>query len=122
MVSVQNKMLCQQDPGASRVLLVRCAPARAEMVLAREMTGEVSGPVSLVFFHGAGVEHARDARVCSAWQDHVGDGCIPLVVCETAWQRRFDQAPPAGWQTGSLVQFWHQALMAERVDCYGEGC
>lgn len=76
-----------------------------------------SGPV-LVFFHGAGVDHAISGRAPD-WRELAAQGRVELVVCETAWRRRHRHPPPEDWHTGSLVRFWSVVADVGRIKCLG---
>ena len=99
------------------VMLIRCPPA--EQAAARLMA-ELASPTQasrLLFFQGPGLawaysEHARKLA------DRAGPQ-LSLKLCSAGWRRRQQPTPPAGWELGSLLQFWTAAETAEQVLGFG---
>lgn len=103
----------------NRILLVRAepgsAPARAALAAAGRDT---PAHRVLVFFHSRGVGHAVGA-VADEWRMLAAHYGVRLEVCSTAWSRRHDALPPTPFEMSTLARFWHRAVQADRVACFG---
>ncbi len=103
------------------IMLIRAEPQSVEaenaqheaLVALRGCKGEV-----VVFFHGAGVDHACGAAAGS-WQRLAARG-LRLEVCSAAWQRRHEGEPEAPFVLSSLVRFWHRVATGYRLVCHRE--
>ncbi len=104
------------------ILLVRATPGSAPAVdalnRASRMLRESSGEL-VVFFHGAGVEHAC-APNAAEWSPLAARGAR-LEVCRAAWQRRHDDEPDSAFISSSLVSFWHRVASDHQLACCGQG-
>lgn len=99
------------------VMLIRCRPDPAGQARVLGRLRVPSDGRLLMFFHGPGLEWAmteagQKALACA--HRHA-----TLMLCAAGWRRRKAGEPPAGWQTGSLVQFWDAADRADRVVSFG---
>ncbi len=99
------------------IVLVRAAPVPGETARglhdAADALRDCSGEV-VVFFHGAGIEHATAAHLHD-WQTLAGPSRLKLEVCSAAWQRRHTGTPSAPFELSSLVRFWHRVARGDRV-------
>lgn len=110
-------------PRSDVLLLVRADPESAlvepALVRAEELAGNANHTL-VVFFHGpAVVLAAADAR--ERWLALAGPGNARLWLCSAAWQRRCQATPGSGFEVSSLVRFWQEALVCERIECFGSG-
>lgn len=108
-----------------RILLVRARPGTQASREALERAEDWLGAGSrrlLAFFHGAGVEHARDDSPSAHWRRLSDWHGIDLAVCSGSWARRHDARVQAPFSLSSLVRFWHHAIEAERVASFGDWC
>jgi hypothetical protein len=106
-----------------RILLVRARPGSygSRQALARAESGlHRHGARVLVFFHGAGVDHAADDGTGAEWRRLAGWLGARLEVCSGSWRRRHEGAPTEPFMLSSLVSFWHQALDAPQVLSFGD--
>jgi len=99
------------------VMLIRCPPGAAgsDAVLAH-LDARADGRL-LMFFHGPGMAWASAV----GWQRELAakKDTVTLMLCAAGWRRRQAGLPPAGWQLGSLVQFWDAADRAAEVTTFG---
>ncbi|NBB91925.1 MAG: hypothetical protein GVY32_02010 [Gammaproteobacteria bacterium] len=105
-----------------RIVLVRACPGSAGSRLALERIERwlgASGTRLLAFFHGAGVDHAATDEPAAEWRRLSGWHDVGLEVCSGSWQRRHASSLSPPWQLSSLVAFWHRALAADEVICFG---
>lgn len=99
------------------VMLIRCRPDPAGQArVLGQLRNRPQGRL-LVFFHGPGLDWALTE---SAHRELAGvQPRVTLMLCAAGWRRRKAGEPPAGWQEGSLVQFWDAADRAARVLSFG---
>lgn len=71
----------------------------------------------LLFFHGPGLSWATSAAGQRVLADAEPD--VTLMVCAAGWRRRQTGMPPAGWELGSLIQFWDAVDRAAEVVTFG---
>jgi sulfur relay (sulfurtransferase) complex TusBCD TusD component (DsrE family) len=110
------------DPDRSNntMILLRAAPGSAAADRAGDLAGQLvaAGNPAVVFFHGPAVSLAVSSQA-GRWRELAADGTIELWVCQSAWQRRHQQALPDGFQSSTLVRFWQRALGADQVLAFG---
>lgn len=110
------------DPGRSdnTVILLRAAPGSGAAERAGDLAGQLvaAGHPAVVFFHGPAVSLAVGPQA-ESWRELAGEGTLELWVCESAWQRRHQQALPDGFKSSTLVRFWQRALGADQVLAFG---
>lgn len=100
-----------------QVMLIRCSPTPPAFArLLAELAGRNSVS-QLLFFQGLGLAWAH-SEFGRELVDRSGGGAS-LMLCSAGWRRRTQQAPPAGWELGSLLQFWTAAETAELVLSFG---
>lgn len=96
-------------------------PAAAALVAARQLTAD-GAALAAVFFYFDGVRHAHgDDPQGGNWSAWAQRHDIPLLLCRTAWQRRYQELPASAFRLGSLTDL---VLWLERVDavrCFGGG-
>jgi len=104
-----------------RILLIRARPGSKASRLgeARAEDWREHGRGLMVFFHGAGVEHAADSRSGARWRRLAGWHGVVLAVCSGSWARRHDQSPPDPFELYGLVGFWNHVIDADGVECFG---
>lgn len=103
------------------LILVRAAPGSLEAERARRTVREIVAAARhdiIVFFHGEAVAAAGDGQAAD-WGGGDTPRPVKLLVCQSAWKRRFDQAVAAGFEVSSLVQFWQLAIDAEEIYSFG---
>lgn len=79
--------------------------------------------ISAVFFREDGVYHALPGRAVDngtpclsrAWQKLAGQGEIPLLLCSSAAQRRFQQAPEGDFREAGLAEMMELMAGSDRV-------
>jgi tRNA 2-thiouridine synthesizing protein D len=79
--------------------------------------------LSAIFFREEGVYHAQPGRVhdaatpClhEAWQSLSADNGIPLLLCSSASQRRFEQVPSTRFQEAGLARLMELLQSSDRV-------
>lgn len=79
--------------------------------------------VSAVFFREDGVYHALPGRavdsgtpcLAEAWQQLAGEGKIPILLCSSAAQRRFQQPPGMGFREAGLAEMMELMSASDRV-------
>lgn len=100
------------------VMLIRCAPHAAGAQQFRAVLDSGPPALRLLFFHGPGLAWAN--RECAELERIADESGSTLMLCSSGWRRRYAEAAPAGWQLGSLIQFWDAADRAERVLGFGD--
>lgn len=99
------------------VMLIRCRPDPADQARVLGQLRIRRDSRLLMFFHGPGLDwvlsEAVQQQLTGAHQR------ATLMLCAAGWARRKAGEPPAGWQAGSLVQFWDAADRADRVVSFG---
>jgi sulfur relay protein TusD/DsrE len=79
--------------------------------------------ISAVFFREDGVYHALPGRavdhgtpgLVEAWQMLAGQGGFPLLLCSSASQRRFQQAPEGSFREAGLAEMMELMTHSDRV-------
>lgn len=104
-----------------RILLIRALPGTEASRLGQAQAEDWrdNGSRLLVFFHGAGVEHAAGEGPSADWRRLAGWHGVVLAVCSGSWSRRHDEPPPEPFVLSSLVSFWNHAIDAREVACFG---
>lgn len=100
-----------------RVMLVRCSPTPAAFARLLAELAALNAARQLLFFQGPGLAWAH-SELGRELVDRIGCGAS-LMLCSAGWRRRTQQALPAGWELGSLLQFWAAAETAEQVLSFG---
>ena len=96
--------------GVTALRLTRAMAARDEQI-------------SAVFFREDGVYHALPGRavdngtpgLADAWQMLAGQGGFPLLLCSSAAQRRFRQAPEGTFREAGLAEMMELMAGSDRV-------
>ena len=113
----------------STVFQVNAAPSSA---LAHRAWSEASAAlaqdphsVAAVFFYFDGVAHAQAlgefAEQHRPWAALAAQFQVPLLICQTAWQRRFQQLPGAAFRLSSLTDWMLWIEKTNAVKCFGGG-
>lgn len=104
-----------------RILLVRAGPDSPAGQQAQERAARVAADSDdrlFVFFHGEGVAHAA-GETSATWRRLAGWHDAELAVCSGSWSRRQTDPPAEPFELSSLTLFWHQAVDAVEVVCFG---
>ena len=113
----------------SQVFQVNAAPttaiAQSALKQASEALAHDPQAVLAVFFYFDGVAHAHEqgehAQQHEAWTDLAGRYQLPLLICQTAWQRRFQQLPGGAFRLSSLTDWMLWLEKSAAVECFGGG-
>ncbi len=99
------------------VMLIRCPPDEAGLDAVISHVRVQPGGRRLMFFHGPGLDWAESAiarqGLAAATQ------AATLMLCSAGWRQRGGAAVPAGWQLGSLMQFWDAADRCAEIASFG---
>ena len=79
--------------------------------------------VSAIFFREDGVYHAQPGRavdsgtpcLTGAWQSLAAADAIPLLLCSSASQRRFENAPGGAFRQAGLAEMMEIMASSDRV-------
>lgn len=111
-----------EEAGSDNVLiLVRAAPRSPAARDARQATRKFAATgqhAITVFFHGEAVAAAALDQATD-WGGDDPASPVRLLVCQSAWKRRFHKAMAQGFEVSSLVRFWQLAIEAEQIRCFG---
>lgn len=76
--------------------------------------------LAAVFFYFDGVRHAA-ADAGEAWAELAEKHHFPLLICRSAWQRRYDELPTQAYQLSSLTDYVLWLEKTDQVQCFGSG-
>ena len=62
-----------------------------------------------------------DDDVGVGWAQVSAEHKIPLLICRSAWQRRYQQLPVHAYQLSSLTDYVLWLEKVDQVRCFGEG-
>ncbi|GAB4189178.1 MAG: hypothetical protein Tsb002_15990 [Wenzhouxiangellaceae bacterium] len=96
-------------------------PAANALADAHSLTAD-GAQLAAVFFYFNGVNHAAPGMAGQTqWLRLSQQLDCPLILCQSAWQRRHDGLPVAGFQRGSLTDLVVWLERVDKVCCYGSG-